>query len=73
MEKGYQTKDIQGASNKMQEPKPSGMKAPQNMEDGAIFEKDGMFFFNWKGGQCGYHSMSDAEEGLMKVSGKSNS
>ena len=73
MENGYQTKDIKGTANKMQEPKPSGMKPAQNMEDGASFEKDGMFFFKWKGGECGYHSMSDAEEGLMKVSGKSNS
>ncbi len=69
MENGYETKDIQSTQNKMQEPKPSGMAKPEHMEDGAIFEKDGMFFFKWKGGECGYHSMADAELGLKKVSG----
>ena len=53
----------------MKEPKPSGMSPPEHMEDGAIFEKDGMFFFKWKGGECGYASHSDAEAGLQKVSG----
>ena len=69
MENGYETKDIQSTQNKMQEPKPSGMAKPEHMEDGAIFEKEGLFLFNWKGGQCGYVSMADAELGLKKVSG----
>ena len=69
MENGYQTKDIKGTANKMQEPKPSGMGKPEHMEDGHIFEKEGLFLFNWKGGQCGYGSMADAEAGLKKVSG----
>ena len=71
MENEYQTKEMK--ASEMKAPKPSGMKKPENMEDGQIFEKGGMFFFKWKGGECGYHSMSDAEKGLMKVSGKSNS
>lgn len=69
MENEYQTKDMKSSQTKMQEPKPSGMSSPEHMEDGAIFQKDGMFFFKWKGGECGYHSMSDAEAGLEKVSG----
>ena len=64
MIKDYSKKD-------MEAPK-STMKAP-TYDDGFIFERDGMFFFKWKGGECGYHSMSEAEKGLMKVSGKSNS
>ena len=67
MEKEYQTKDMQ--ASEMKAPKSSGMAKPEHMEDGAIFEKDGMFFFKWKGGECGYHSMADAELGLKKVSG----
>ena len=56
-------------ASEMKAPKSSGMAKPEHMEDGAIFEKDGMFFFKWKGGECGYHSMADAELGLKKVSG----
>ena len=67
MEKEYQTKDMQ--ASEMKAPKSSGMAKPEHMEDGAIFERDGMFFFKWKGGECGYHSMADAELGLKKVSG----
>jgi len=70
MEKEYQTKDMQ--ASEMKAPKPSGMAKPEHMEDGAIFEKDGMFFFKWKGGECGYASMSDAEAGLVKVSGNAS-
>ena len=62
MIKGYETKD-------MKAPEETKMAPPQQMEDGAIFEKDGMFFFKWKGGECGYHSRSDAEAGLAKLSG----
>jgi hypothetical protein len=69
MENEYQTKDMKSSQTKMQEPKSSGMSPPEHMEDGAIFEKDGMFFFKWKGGECGYASHSDAEAGLEKVSG----
>ena len=69
MENEYQTKDMKSSQTKMQEPKPSGMSPPEHMEDGAIFEKDGMFFFKWKGGECGYASHLDAEAGLQKVSG----
>ena len=69
MENEYQTKEITASNNKMEVPKPSGMGKPEHMEDGSIFEKDGMFFFKWKGGECGYASMSDAEAGLKKVSG----
>jgi len=67
MENEYQTKEMK--ASEMKAPKSSGMKKPENMEDGAIFEKKGMFFFKWKGGECGYHSMADAELGLKKVSG----
>ena len=56
----------------MEEPKPSGMGKPEHMEDGHIFEKEGMFLFNWKGGQCGYGSMEDAEAGLKIVSGNAS-
>ena len=53
-------------TEKMEAPKPSGMGKPEHMEDGHIFEKDGIFLFNWKGGQCGYGSMEDAEQDLRK-------
>jgi len=69
MENEYQTKEITASKNKMDVPKPSGMAPPAHMEDGAIFEKDGMFFFKWKGGECGFASHSDAEAGLVRVSG----
>jgi len=69
MEKDYQTKDMKVGYTKMEEPKKSGMGKPENHGDGHIFEKDGMFFFEWKGGECGYHSYADAELGLAKVSG----
>ena len=59
MIKGYDTKDIKATKTKMEEPKPSTMKAPA-YEDGFIFEKGDMFFFKWKGGECGYHSRIDA-------------
>ena len=62
MIKVYETKD-------MKAPEETKMAPPEQMEDGAIFEKDGMFFFKWKGGECGYHSQSDAEAGLAKLSG----
>jgi len=69
MIKGYDTKDIKKTDTKnvMKKPKPSTMKVPA-YEDGFIFEKDGMFFFKWKGGECGYHSKEDAEAGLKKLS-----
>ena len=73
MENEYETKDIQSTQNKMQEPKPSKMQPPENMEDGAIFERDGMWVFKWKGGECGYISRETAEQGLKKVSGRSTS
>tara|TARA_R110002020_G_scaffold288427_1_gene503891 strand:+ start:11 stop:232 length:222 start_codon:yes stop_codon:yes gene_type:complete len=73
MENEYQTKDIQGASNKMEAPKPSKMEAPEKYDDGHIFGRDGMFFFKWKGSECGYHSQSDAEAGLKKLSGNGES
>jgi hypothetical protein len=68
MIKGYDTKDVKSTETKMEEPKPSKMKAPA-YEDGFIFEKGDMFFFKWKGGECGYHSRVAAEAGLEKVSG----
>ena len=33
----------------MKAPEETKMAPPEQMEDGAIFEKDGMFFFKWKG------------------------
>jgi hypothetical protein len=69
MIKDYSTKEVKATKTKMKKPKPSTMKAP-SYEDGFIFEKDDMFFFKWKGGECGYHSRVDAETGLEKVSGK---
>jgi len=62
MESGYKTKVM----------KPAKTKAVSHA-DGTIFEEDGLFKFNWKGGVCGYASKEDAEKGLEKVSGKSNS
>tara|TARA_R100001230_G_scaffold25471_1_gene20473 strand:+ start:3124 stop:3318 length:195 start_codon:yes stop_codon:yes gene_type:complete len=64
MIKDYSKKD-------MEAPK-STMKAP-TYDDGFIFERDGMFFFKWKGGECGYHSKEDAEAGLKKLSGDGES
>ena len=72
MIKGYNTKDIKATETKMKKPKPTKMKAP-SYEDGFIFERDGMFFFKWKGGECGYHSKEDAEAGLKKLSGNGES
>jgi len=66
MIKGYETKD-------MKAPEETKMTPPEQMEDGAIFEKDGMWLFKWKGGECGYHSQSDAEAGLKKLSGNGES
>ena len=57
MIKGYETKD-------MKAPEETKMTPP---------EKDGMWFFKWKGGECGYHSQSDAEAGLKKLSGNGES
>jgi len=42
---GYTTKEMK--PTEMKEPKPSGMGKPEHMEDGMIFEKNGMFFFKW--------------------------
>jgi hypothetical protein len=64
---GYTTKEMK--PTEMKEPKPSEMAQPERMEDGMIFEKNGMYFFKWKGGECGYGSRTDAEAGLLKVSG----
>jgi hypothetical protein len=69
MENEYQTKDMKSSQTKMEAPKPSGMGKPEHMEDGHIFEKEGLFLFNWKGGQCGFGSREAAELGLEKVSG----
>ena len=67
MIEGYETKEMK--PTEMQAPKPSGMQAPTN--DGEIFERDGMWFFKWKGGECGYMTKQLAEAGLGKVSGNS--
>ena len=53
MIKDYSKKD-------MKAPKPSEMKTPTN--DGEIFERDGMWFFKWKGGECGYMTKELAEK-----------
>jgi len=60
MIKDYSKKDMKAPE--------STMKAP-TYDDGFIFEKDGMWFFKWKGGECGYHSEEDAKAGLKKLSG----
>tara|TARA_A100001011_G_scaffold13394_1_gene14264 strand:+ start:125 stop:352 length:228 start_codon:yes stop_codon:yes gene_type:complete len=70
MESQYQTKEIKATETKMKAPKPSKMEAPEKYDDGHIFEKDGMWLFKWKGGECGYPSKEAAETGLLKVSGK---
>ena len=70
MENEYQTKDMK--ASEMKAPKPSKMTPPENMEDGAIFEKDGLWVFKWKGGECGYVSKEKAEEGLKKLSGNAS-
>ena len=69
MESQYQTKEIKATETKMKAPKPSKMEAPEKYDDGHIFEKDGMWLFKWKAGECGYHSQEDAEAGLKKLSG----
>ena len=68
MIEGYETKDMTIAKG-MEKPKPSGMEKPEYMEDGMIFERDGLFMFKWKGSECGYRTKEDAEAGLVKVSG----
>ena len=65
----YSKKDMK--PTEMQAPKPSTMAKPESMEDGMLFEKDGMWFFKWKGGECGYMTKELAEIGLEKVSGNS--
>ena len=67
MIEGYTTKEMK--ASEMEAPAPSTMAKPENMEDGMIFERDGMYFFKWKGGECGYPTKEDAEAGLVKVSG----
>ena len=67
MIEGYTTKEMK--PSEMEAPAPSTMAKPENMEDGMIFERDGMYFFKWKGGECGYPTKEDAEAGLVKVSG----
>jgi len=66
---GYETKEMK--PTEMTEPKSSGMGKPEHMEDGKIFEKDGLWLFKWKGGECGYGTREAAEAGLVKVSGNS--
>jgi hypothetical protein len=66
---GYETKEMK--PTQMEAPKPSGMQKPEAMEDGIIVERDGMWFFKWKGGECGYMTKQLAEAGLGKVSGNS--
>ena len=51
MIEGYTTKEMK--PSEMEAPAPSTMAKPENMEDGMIFERDGMYFFKWKGGECG--------------------
>ena len=65
----YSKKDMK--PTEMEAPKPSTMAKPENMEDGMIFERDKMWFFKWKGGECGYMTKELAEIGLEKVSGNS--
>jgi len=65
----YSKKDMK--PTEMEAPKPSTMAKPESMEDGMIFEKDKMWFFKWKGGECGYMTKELAEIGLEKVSGNS--
>ena len=55
----------------MTKPKPSGMGKPEHMEDGHIYEKNGLWLFKWKGGECGFGTKEAAEIGLVKVSGNS--
>ncbi len=62
MIEGYKTKEMK--PTEMEAPKPSGT-------DGEIFERDRMWFFKWKGGECGYTTKELAETGLGKVSGNS--
>ena len=64
MIKGYETKEMQPTT--MEKPKPSGMVKPEHMEDGILFEKDDMWFFKWKGGECGFHSKEAGEAALVK-------
>ena len=65
----YSKKDMK--PTEMEAPKPSTMAKPESMEDGMIFEKGKMWFFKWKGGECGYMTKELAEIGLEKVSGNS--
>ena len=50
----------------------STMKAP-TYDDGFIFERDGLWFFKWKGGECGFATEEDAKSGLKKLSGDGES
>ena len=68
MIEGYETKEMK--PTEMTEPKPSGMGKPEHMEDGHIYEKNGLWLFKWKGGECGFGTKEAAEIGLVKVSGK---
>ena len=71
MIKEYETKDMKAPEGTtMTEPDNKRMTPPENMEDGVIFEEDGLFYFKWKGGMCGFASKENAEIGLLKSSGK---
>jgi hypothetical protein len=70
MIEGYETKDIKATKNKMEAPEPSRMTPPKDKEEGEIFEEDGLYYFKWKGGMCGFATKENAEIGLLKSSGK---
>lgn len=66
MLKDYDKKDISKSTIvKTQDP----AKPEVGKKEGEIYEKDGMWMFNWDGGVCGYLTKKQAESGLEKLSG----
>ena len=66
MLKDYGKKDISKSTIvKTQDP----AKPKVGKKEGEIYEKDGMWMFNWNNGVCGYLTKKQAESGLEKLSG----
>ena len=62
METEYQTKDMQPEKQKK-------AKEPKGTQHGAIYKEENHWYFDWKGGRCGFETEADAKVGWEKVNG----
>jgi len=62
MKTDYQTKDMKPEETK-ETPKPEVKKT------GTIYKEGNHFYFDWKGGRCGFETEADAKIGWEKVNG----